>query len=54
MVNTTGLKIIGALFGGTTAAVMLVAGFLVTDQIRSSTPVGYEVASTVTVASTTR
>lgn len=54
MVNTTGLKIIGALFGGTTAAVMLVAGFLVTDQIRSSNNVGYELNGTVTLASSTR
>ena len=54
MVNTTGLKIIGALFGGTTAAVMLVAGFLVTDQIRSSSNLGYEVAASVTIASATR
>lgn len=54
MVNTTGLKIIGALFGGTTAAVILVAGFLVTDQIRSSGPIGYDVGNTVTLASASR
>ena len=52
MVDTTGLKIIGALFGGTTAAVMLVAGFLVTDQIRSSAPAGYAVTETVALAGT--
>ncbi len=46
--------IIGAVFGGTTAAVMLVAGFLVTDQVRSSAPVGYEVSSTVALAAPAR
>lgn len=51
MVDTTGLKIIGWLFGSTTAAVMLVAGFLVTDQIRSAPTAGFDGGATVTLAS---